>query len=62
MTSICGEILGLAFVIILVSYLQNDDFSIGEIIRIIVAYLLHKGALTLEVRYLLKMKKAEDKK
>ena len=29
MTSICGEILGLAFVIILVSYLQNDEFSIG---------------------------------
>ena len=37
-----------------VAYLQNDDFSIAEIIRIIVAYLLHKVALNLECRYLLK--------
>ncbi len=58
-----GEGLGLLFVMILVSYLQNDSFSIDEIIKILIAYMLHKGAVKLEVRYFLssKLKKLEKK-
>ena len=44
----------------LVSYLQNDDFSVVEITQIIGAYMLHKMALMLEVRS--KLKKMEDEK
>ena len=61
---IIGESLGLLCVIIFVSCLQKDDFSIVEITKIIIAYLLHKGAITLECRYLLKLKlkNMEDRK
>ena len=44
------------------SYLQNKSFSVDEIVKIIVACLLHRIALMLEVRYFLssKVKKKED--
>ena len=59
-----GEGLGLLFAIMLVSYLQNGSFSVDEIMKILVAYMLHKGALKLEVRYFVipKLRKMEDGK
>ena len=59
---VAGELLGFLSVVFLVSYLQNDSFSIDEIIKILVAYALHKAAVKLEVRYFLgsKVKKMED--
>ena len=50
---ITGEAFGLLCVIAFVAYLQNDDFSIMEITKLIVAFLLHKVALNIECRYLL---------
>ena len=44
----------------LISYLRGDGFSVGEITQIIGAYMLHKGAVKLEVKR--KLRYMEDEK